>query len=416
MDTRGTIAAGVLGLAGFAGAAGAQCPVLEQGRIVVDSVWVPLVKVVADFNGDGTPDLAAGEGRGFSAQVLLGNPSREGPRFGAPARYYHGFTNTRIAAGDLTGDGFPDLLIFAGGSLRTLLNIGDGTFMQGPMTTNLSQDSAVGDLNGDGYADLAAAEGTRVLVYLGNGGGGFRTPAGFNLGGQATSVRIGDFDGDGIPDLAAAGSEVRILLGNASRRGTFTLTETIIIDQATTPTIGDFNGDGRSDVALIGNRIQMLVSDPARPGLAFLPVQVGDPDMYFRAEAATGDLNGDGRDDLIVTEIGAVAVYLAGPDGRLGPRLAITEASSVRPLAVGDFTADGRPDVIVSTGDQSSLFIHANRFCAADFTCDGVADAADYTGYVLAFEEGGARADANGDGFLDFLDYAAFLEAFEAGC
>ncbi len=60
-----------------------------------------------------------------------------------------------------------------------------------------------------------------------------------------------------------------------------------------------------------------------------------------------------------------------------------------------------------------SVFVSS---CAADYTCDGMVDWADYDGFVGAFEAGSDMADSNADGFLDFIDYGLFVASFEHGC
>src|SRR5207247_5591894 len=93
---------------------------------------------------------------------------------------FEGFTGgVFVAAGDLTGDGIPDLvvtpdegggprvLVFRGGDFATMASvfgIDDPAFRGGAR-------AAVGDLNGDGRADLIVAAGfgggPRVAAYDG---------------------------------------------------------------------------------------------------------------------------------------------------------------------------------------------------------------------------------------------------------
>ena len=82
------------------------------------------VLLVADFNGDGTPDLAVAAG---TLEVLLGNGNGT---FQKPVEYSAGVGPSSIATADFNHDGNPDLAAanFGLGSVTIMLGNGDGTF------------------------------------------------------------------------------------------------------------------------------------------------------------------------------------------------------------------------------------------------------------------------------------------------
>ena len=111
---------------------------------------------LADFNRDGLLDAAVASARsphGRHVTVLLGrgDGSFRLRRYFA-ARVYA----SRLASGDLNGDGSPDLVFSDGGRLAAMLNRGDGTF-QGPLWFGLADTLAAADFNGDGLLDVAGA-------------------------------------------------------------------------------------------------------------------------------------------------------------------------------------------------------------------------------------------------------------------
>ena len=123
----------------------------------------PVSVAMADLNGDGKPDLAISHFgsvfRSNTVSVLL-NDGRAG--FGSKRDYPVAEGFGRIAIGDVSGDGKPDLVTSNDDSnrLSLLVNAGGGRFL--PVlaypTGELPQDVALGDLNGDGRLDLVSAD------------------------------------------------------------------------------------------------------------------------------------------------------------------------------------------------------------------------------------------------------------------
>ncbi|HUB77560.1 MAG TPA: FG-GAP-like repeat-containing protein [Bryobacteraceae bacterium] len=230
-----------------------------------------------DLNGDGRPDLIVGTGAGTVA-TLLGNGDGT---FQTPASAAVNQNAGSLALADLNGDGKLDVAVAAFGTLpgfffadaggvNVLLGKGDGTF-QTPLLLTVNglqpQSIAAGDLNGDGIPDLAVVmlpakelmPGAATLaVFLGEGGGKFQAARTFPL--QATGlntgggIAIGDLNGDGKPDIAATssfGQQIDILLGD----GTGNFKETPAIPSSATTfayglTLTDLNRDGKLDLVI----------------------------------------------------------------------------------------------------------------------------------------------------------------------
>ncbi len=189
----------------------------------------PYAVVVADFNGDGNPDLAVASGDGNSASVLLG---RGDGTFAPAANYAAGFYPDGIAAGDLNGDGKVDLAIANDYSndVSILLGRGDGTF--GPATRftagNGPASVVIADFNGDGRSDLAIANrfDDTVALLVGNGDGTFQPALAYAVGAHPSAVAAIDLNRDGRIDMLvtdAADNDVAVLLQWATPTATMTL-------------------------------------------------------------------------------------------------------------------------------------------------------------------------------------------------
>ena len=316
---------------------------------------------VADFNGDGNPDLALA---GSEIYVLLGN----GDGTFAPAIGYAGAPlNGSLATGDFNGDGNPDLAATCGtgvdrpGSVAILLGSGHGG-MPGtgvlPVGFNgkgvKPYQMAVGDFNGDGNQDLAVADGAgAVQILLGNGDGTFQSAMNYTVTGIAVFVLAGDFNGDGISDLAVLSSSssqkpqtISILLGNKDGTLQPGATYTLPLSESWLAA-GDFNGDGKLD--LVVNALGAIQG---------LYLMLGNGDGTFQAPVNTGssvggfqflanDFNGDGKLDLALFDYANIYILLGNGNGTFQPPITNAVSGGQGSIAAGDFNGDGIPDVVV---------------------------------------------------------------------
>ena len=133
----------------------------------------PLAIVAADFNGDGILDLAVtNQNDGYpllgTVTILIGRgngtfvPKAVSPQTGS--------VPYSVVVADFNGDGKPDLAVANAGSntISVLLGAGNGDFAP-PISPPVATDpvyAAVGDFNGDGVPDLAAASNTTNSVTV----------------------------------------------------------------------------------------------------------------------------------------------------------------------------------------------------------------------------------------------------------
>jgi len=402
---------------------------------------------VADFNGDGKPDILSGDG---TLQLGTGNGTFT---TGTPV------TGGALAVADFTGNGKADVLQQGTGTLLVLLGNGDGTF-QAPIITNSGASLtaiATADLTGNGKADVVGVFNSSLLVYLSKGDGTFAAGVPYNLGTIPPGtplVILGNFTGNGKTDVAVitnssgnVAGQVIVLLGNGD--GTFQSPKTStgvffpnsVVDE-------DFNGDGKLDLAIWGSASAADV-----PVVSLL---LGNGDGTFQAPTTAfsgggyltaADVNGDGNLDLVVEAAPLLEVYLGAGNGTFsGPRsysnsLTTLNVSSTSSPAVADFNLDGKPDIAagnyVLLGNGNGTFqgqsavplapaantLIDNSAAVGDFDKNGTQDVAvissnaveiltnDGTGTLTLTQTYGlqqppyaiATADLNGDGNLDLV-------------
>lgn len=247
---------------------------------------------------------------------------------------------------------------------------------------------AVGDFNEDGKQDIVTANASSldVSVFLGDGTGDFGTPTQFGLGtNRAISVAVGDFNEDGHQDIVfgrgdfAFGStdsldETTLLLGNGD--GTFATP--LLVAAGLNPTsiaVGDFNGDANLDLAVTNGYYEPHFL--GRPNVGIL---LGNGDGTFGTltgyavgytanAVAVGDFNADGKQDLVVTDPAGNKISLllgngdADGDGLLLFQTPVSYAPGdgiylPHSVAIGDFNEDGKQDVAVAYTYASMVVVH----------------------------------------------------------
>lgn len=130
----------------------------------------PISVAIADLDADGSLDLAvATSSNGGGVSVLL---NQGGGTFSPYVPYDAGRAPWYLTAGDLNGDGNPDLAVVnnESGDLSVLCNQGNGTFATQPPHGTINQPHAVAiaDLDGDVDLDVAVVEFglDRIAVFL----------------------------------------------------------------------------------------------------------------------------------------------------------------------------------------------------------------------------------------------------------
>jgi hypothetical protein len=421
----------------------------------------PTSVAVADFNGDGHPDLAVANLYDTTISILL---CKGDSTFQAAQSYTVGNSNGYysggfLVVGDFNRDGHPDLAVTNNaGDVIILLGNGDGSF-QAPQSYAVGHSLgsiAVGDFTGDGHLDLAVAyqedsnsyQRGGVSLLLGNGDGTFQTPRSYALGFPSHSLAVGDFDGDGHLDLAMIddlSGTVAVLLGKGD--GSFQPAHNLTAGRyPAAVAVGDFNRDGHPDLAVANSdgTVSILLGKGDGSFQAAQGYATGGYFAGYGGGVAVGDFNGDGKIDLAVSS-GGVSILLGNGDGTFQPAQNYAAGDSPSSVAVGDFDGDGHLDLAVANygyytfpsgnvsvllGNGDGTFKAARSYghgsgpvAVGDFNGDGHPDLAEADGgsvdillgnadgtfqppqsyRVDYFTAALAVGDLNGDGHLDLV-------------
>ena len=185
--------------------------------------------------------------------------------------------------------------------------------------------AARADFSGDGPGDvLTVHPDGRLLQYRGNGAGGWAPNVpdaiGSGWGGFTAFLAPGDFSGDGKPDILVRDGDGHLLM---------------------------YRGNGAG-------------------GFAGARQTVGSGWGPFTALLAPGDFSGDGKPDVLARDsAGALLMYRGDGDGGWLTGTAEKIGSGWAPftsiLGGGDFSGDGKPDVLAVNPDGALLHVPRQR-------------------------------------------------------
>ncbi|HTW56622.1 MAG TPA: VCBS repeat-containing protein [Terriglobales bacterium] len=324
-----------------------------------------------DFNGDGIPDVVAGQIDNHGSTGVVVYLGKGDGTFYPGVSYGDSFDLGYVAVADFNGDGKLDIAATdpASGVVNIFLGNGDGTFSIGlPFSTGGSgpQNIVTGDFNHDGKIDIAVAneETGNVAVLLGNGDGTFASAVTYpTTGYNPYLISTADLNGDGYLDLAVTAytdgtSAVGVFLANNDNSGTFkTVTYTVTNGYPILAAFGDLNNDGNLDMAVTEDE------GTTYPGLIEVGLGNGDgtfgtltayPSSVLAEDPGPGniqmyDINGDGNLDLVYlnSNFGTLAVMYGNGDGTMNSPVEWPANDDTYGMALADVNQDGATDVLV---------------------------------------------------------------------
>ncbi len=379
-----------------------------------------------DVDGDGTPDVITGF-VGYSSGGAVYNNGAAFVYSGATGALLHLFPGAATqdgagwavdGAGDVNGDGVPDLIVGApNADPNGLLNAGSASVYSGADGSLLWQFDGVtvngmfgqsvagaGDVNADGYADLIVGDpqdsfwgggpGAGVAwVYSGATGAPLWGYIGASADVMGWAVgAAGDYDGDGYDDLlvSAPGNTVGsnnnagsvFVYSGAAHAVLLQIDGTADGYLGKSVARGDVDGDGAADFVIGAPSFNTASSGWQSTGAVFVYSDAGallrqvdgqaSFDEFGAAVAVVGDLDGDGAGEYLVAapqsdsggllDNGSVELY-SGASGSLMHRF--EGASDYRKLgqdlaSAGDLDGDAAPEFLIADPGNWSGGFHGS--------------------------------------------------------
>lgn len=343
-----------------------------------------LAVAVGDLDNDGNLDVAVS--RPEAPEILVGFGDGAGGFVGQQDVILPGGgVAFNLAIGDVTRDGFADLIVADPGLSRVLVFPGTTPVDLGETWCELSVPGtpgaiALGDLSGDGLPDMAVSAYTanRYVVITeilpgspeGKGGGlacdyvSFDVP----LPARPSLARIADATGDGLPDLVAClAFTASICIGPqlpGGGVGELTLLDTTGLPLR--PCVCDFDRNGKNDVLALsglGDRVNLWLARDSGVLIGARNYGTGLPGASWMEGA---DFDGDGDFELFTGSNADSRLALLGSDGgKLAVEDTIDVGFPVYQLEAGDLDNDGKPDLVVSVPGGIKLL--RNRSTPGDY-------------------------------------------------
>ncbi|WP_188316144.1 FG-GAP-like repeat-containing protein [Chitinophaga agrisoli] len=350
---------------------------------------------IADFDGDGKLDIV--HSRYSNTLGILRNTGTPGNISFAPLTEMPTTGEARYSqAGDLNGDGLPDLVtqassntiaVYKNTSTRGAISFAPVADYEVDPSRATTSGISIADLDADGRPDVTAVnyytQSLTVLRNTGlNGNIGFAPRINYDIAAYAEDVDVADIDADGKPDIIIVGSDSVLIYKNISIAGTILLEAPLkfAATAATAVETGDMDGDGKPDLVISSHSknaalILRNISTAGHPSFASAQ-EFPAGSMPF--DAALTDLDGDHRLDVVSANLSGNLISVFRNISTTGhialkPKTDYTVKDGPAFTAMGDLDGDSLPDIVVfHNSDNISILRNQASSAIGITTCAGI--------------------------------------------
>ena len=271
----------------------------EPQWFAIDQSWSYGIST-GDLNGDGAVDVAVATMAGPQIFYAGGGSLSPGPVLAQPS------PPRDVVVADMNGDGRRDVVTLGDDGFVRIFHNGTGGFTATVVTGTAEWRLAVGDLSGDGRPDIVGcASGFAGIDVFAQGASGGFTKTRYDAW-CGEDLVAADMNGDGRTDLVTNGIRTQVFA--QTNAGTLADPDTFSGLSEGYLAAGDLNADGRADLVEIAHH-SCYFRQLSQLGNGLLALATEDCRAnYWDGPMAIGDVTGDGRADVVLAMNGGTLV------------------------------------------------------------------------------------------------------------
>ncbi len=308
---------------------------------------------IADFNNDGFDDFLA-----LTLSGILNLGVNDGLGYFLPIKHFNlGFVGLYGAVADVNNDGFQDVLAIEsqGQANRVGVLINNGILGFAQINYTVGYDPIgleTKDIDSDGDIDIIVTSSTSksISVLLNNGNGIFASAVITPLGNTPSlPAELMHFSSQNTWDLSQKYNGIYSYSGG----GLFSLITTNMPGE----NIGDVDNDGLNDLiapSYNGDNTGIIYFSTGLNSFTSTTYTLGSSvtSMPYRSWVVE-DLNGDNLKDIVLGDLLQNDIYIMYKNSGFGYSQPVNYLSGLTGtdlLAIGDFTGDGKPEIVIYDG------------------------------------------------------------------